>query len=194
MKKHIAIFFLITALILFGGCGGLKETQGLDGDGETLETDVIPDSAEEGEQSAADLKKELERHIALGEYGKAVLLAEENAQTVEADRQKYDSVLDDILIHFSGIAKRYYQDTATYVTKQEIMGFSFETGFEGFDPESGTIDPHVLEDMLSSDDMVALDRVRIEVTDRDFDHFDFRVTIEICGMTAVYPSEDERLK
>ena len=194
MKKITVLFFLTAALALFAGCGGVRETQGLVQDGETLETDVIPDSAEEGEISVQELKKEIERHIALGEYGKAVSLAEKNIETVNSNSKMFENALDDILIHFSDIAKRYYKDTATYVTKQEIMGYSFKTGFEGFDPESCTIDPHVLEEQLSSDDKVALERVRIEVSDPDSDNYDFKVTVDICGMTAVYPSEDERLK
>lgn len=195
MKRFIAVLSLSAALALFAGCGGVQETQGLDQEVETLETDSIPDLIEENnEMSPNKLKKEIERHIALNEYGKAVSLAEENMDIVEADRAKFENALDDILIHFSDIAKRYYQDTATYLVKQEIAGYSFETGIEGYDPESSTIDPHVFEELLSSDDKVALERVRIEVTNTDPNYYDFKVSIDICGMTAVYPSEDERLK
>ena len=74
------------------------------------------------------------------------------------------------------------------------MGYSFETGIEGYDPESSTLDPHVLEELLSNDDKIALERVKIKITNTDFNNFDFKVTIEICGMTAVYPPEDTPLK
>lgn len=194
MKKITAILSIAAALVLFAGCGGTEEAQGLMQDGDTMETDVIPDSEEEGGLSSNQLKKEIERHIALGEYGKAVSLAEENIETVNADSKKFESTLDDIFIHFSQIAKRYYTHTATYVTKQEVMGYDFDTGIEGYDPESGTIDPHAFEQLLSNDDRVALERVRIKVTDIDLNYFDFKVSIEICGMTAVYPPEDEMLK
>lgn len=194
MKKITAILSIAAALVLFAGCGGTEEAQGLMQDGDTMETDVIPDSEEEGGLSSNQLKKEIERHIALGEYGKAVSLAEENIETVNADSKKFESTLDDIFIHFSRIAKRYYTHTATYVTKQEVMGYDFDTGIEGYDPESGTIDPHAFEELLSNDERVALERVRIKVTNTDFNYFDFKVSIEICGMTAVYPPEDEMLK
>lgn len=194
MKKIAAILSIAASLVLFAGCGGTEEAQGLVQDGESIETDLIPDSEEEGNISSNQLKKDIERHIALGEYGKAVSLAEENIETVNADSKKFESALDDIFIHFSQIAKRYYTHTATYVTKQEVMGYDFDTGFEGYDPETGTIDPHAFEELLGNDDRVALERVRIKVTDTDFDRFDFKVSIEICGMTAVYPPEDEMLK
>lgn len=194
MKRIIAILSLTAVLTLFAGCTGTEEAQGLMQDGDTMETDVIPDSEEQGGLSSNQLKKEIERHIALGEYGKAVTLAEENIETVNADSKKFESALDDIFIHFSQIAKRYYTHTATYVTKQEVMGYDFDTGIEGYDPESGTIDPHAFEGLLSNDDRVALERVVIKVTNTDFNYFDFKVSIEICGMTAVYPPEDEMLK
>ena len=194
MKKIAAILSIAAALVLFAGCGGTEEAQGLVQDGDTMETDVIPDSEEEGELSSYKLKKEIERHIALGEYGKAVSLAEENIETVNADSQKFETALDDIFIHFSQIAKLYYTNTATYITKQEVMGFDFDTGIEGYDPETGTIDPHAFEELLSNDERVALERVRIKVTNTDLNYFDFKVSIEICGMTAVYPPEDEMLK
>ena len=194
MKKIIAILSLAAVFALCAGCTGADEAQGLIQDGDTMETDVIPDSVEEGKVSSNELKKEIERHIALGEYGKAVSLAEENIETVNADSKKFESVLDDIFIHFSQIAKRYYTHTATYITKQEVMGYDFDSGFEGWDPESSTIDPHALEGLLSNDDRVALERVQIKVTNTDFDYFEFKVSIEICGMTAVYPPEDEMLK
>lgn len=194
MKKIIAILSLAAVLALFAGCGGAEEAQGLVQDGETIETDVIPDNEDDGSMSSNKLKKEIERHIALGEYGKAVSLAEENIETVNADSKKFESALDDIFIHFSQIAKRYYTNTATYITKQEVMGYDFDTGLEGYDPESSTIDPHAFEELLSNDDRVALERVQIKVTNTDFDYFEFKVSIEICGMTAVYPPEDEMLK
>lgn len=194
MKKFAAILSIAASLVLFAGCTGTEEAQGLVQDGDTMETDVIPDSEEEGSLSSNQLKKEIERHIALGEYGKAVSLAEENIETVNADREKFEDILDDIFIHFSKIAKLYYTNTATYVTKQEVMGYDFDTGFEGWDPETGTIDPHAFEELLSNDERVALERVRIKVTNTDFNYFDFKVSIEICGMTAVYPPEDEMLK
>lgn len=194
MKKIIAILSLAAVLALFAGCGGAEEAQGLVQNGETIETDVIPDNEDDGSMSSNKLKKEIERHIALGEYGKAVSLAEENIETVNADSKKFESALDDIFIHFSQIAKRYYTHTATYITKQEVMGYDFDTGLEGYDPESSTIDPHAFEELLSNDDRVALERVQIKVTNTDFDYFEFKVSIEICGMTAVYPPEDEMLK
>lgn len=207
MKRLIAVLFLAALLALFTGCEGAQESQGIVQNGEDIETDVIPDGSEDteapvteavpeteedNEMSAEKLKKEVERHIALSEYGKAVSLAEENIDTVKANEKEFESVLDDILIHFSAVAKRYFTNTVTYLTKQEIMGYSFDTGIEGYDPESGTIDPHVFEELLSTDDKVALERVRIEVLNAD--NYDFKVTIEICGMTAVYPSEDEILR
>ena len=194
MKKIMAVLSLAAALSLFAGCGGAEEAQGLARDGEALETDVISEIDDDGSITSDELKKDLERHIALGEYGKAVSLAEENIEAVNADSKKFESVLDDIFIHFSQIAKRYYTNTATYVIKQQVMGYDFDTGFEGFDPESCTIDPHAFEELLSNDEMVALERVKIKVTNTDFDYFEFKVSIEICGMTAVYPPEDEMLK
>ncbi len=194
MKKFAAILSIAASLVLFAGCTGTEEAQGLVQDGDTMETDVIPDSEEEGSLSSNQLKKEIERHIALSEYGKAVSLAEENIETVNADREKFEDILDDIFIHFSKIAKLYYTNTATYITKQEVMGYDFDTGFEGWDPETCTIDPHAFEELLSNDERVALERVRIKVTNTDLNHFDFKVSIEICGMTAVYPPEDEMLK
>lgn len=74
------------------------------------------------------------------------------------------------------------------------MGYDFDTGIEGYDPESSTFDPHAFEELLSNDDRVALERVQIKVTNTDLNYFDFKVSIEICGMTAVYPPEDEMLK
>ncbi|MGN1100740.1 MAG: hypothetical protein ACI4RG_01010 [Huintestinicola sp.] len=193
MKKIIAVLSIVAVLAILAGCTGAEEAQGIVRDGEASETDVISKS-DDGSIVSDELKEELERHIALGEYGKAVSLAEENIETLNADRKKYESVLDDILIHFSQIAKRYYTNAATYVIKQQVMGYDFDTGFEGFDPESCTIDPHSFEELLSNDDRVALERVQIKVTNIDFDYFEFKVSIEICGMTAVYPPEDEMLK
>ncbi|MBP0956445.1 MAG: hypothetical protein J5997_03650 [Oscillospiraceae bacterium] len=194
MKKIAAILSITAVLVLFAGCTGAEEAQGLVQDGDTMETDVIDDGEEDDSLSSNKLKKEIERHIALDEYGKAVSLAEENIETVNADSQKFESALDDIFIHFSQIAKRYYTHTATYVTKQEVMGYDFDTGIEGYDPETGTIDPHAFEELLSNDERVALERVQIKVTNTDLNYFDFKVSIEICGMTAVYPPEDEMLK
>lgn len=190
MKKIIAVLSIAAVLALFAGCNGTEEAQGLVQDGDTLETDVIPDSDDEGEVSANELKKEIERHIALGEYGKAVSLAEENIETVNADRKKFENALDDILIHFSEIAKGYYKNTATYIVKQQVMGYDFDTGFEGYDPESRTIDPHAFEDILTDDEKVAVERVQIKVTNTDYNYFEFKVSVEICGMTAVYPADD----
>lgn len=104
MKRIFAILSLTAVLALFAGCTGTEEAQGLMQDGDTMETDVIPDSEEEGGLSSNQLKKEIERHIALGEYGKAVSLAEENIEIVNADSKKFESALDDIFIHFSQIA------------------------------------------------------------------------------------------
>ena len=118
-------------------------------------------------------------------------LAENNAAVIEADRGKYDDVMDDILIHFTQIAKGYYTNAATYVVRQEVMGYDMVTGFEGYDPVTETIDPHCFEEYLTEEEKVVLDRVVIKVTDTE--NMTFRVTIEVCGMTAEYPADDIRL-
>ncbi len=109
MKRFIAVLCLAAVLALFAGCDGAQESQGIVQTVEDIETDVIPEDTEasgteaapepeeDNEMSADKLKKEMERHIALSEYGKAVSLAEENIGTVKASEKDFESVLDDIL-------------------------------------------------------------------------------------------------
>ena len=156
MNKHTAVLLLTAAFMTFSGCVS-TETQ----------TDIVDapqeiETAQTENEGETDLKDEIEKQIALEKYGSAVKLAEDNADVIAADRGKYEDVLDDILVHFTQIAKRYYTNAATYAVRQEVMGYDLDTGFEGYDPKTGTIDPHSFEELLSEEEKVALDRVVIK--------------------------------
>ena len=126
----------------------------------------------------------MNEYIGLYEYGKAVKLMEDNPD--ECSDPAFDKAKSEIKVHFTNIAKNYYTASATYVTKQEIMGYDFSTGFEGYDPEEKTIDPYVLEELMSEEDKIVLNRTTIYCED----NYTFKVTVDFCGMTAVYPAED----
>lgn len=126
--------------------------------------------------------------IGLYEYGKAVELIENNPDI--CSDPAFDKAKSELKIHFTNTAKNFYTASATYVTKQEIMGYDYSTGFEGYDPEEKTLDPHVLEELMNYEDKVVLNRTKIDC----HDDYSFKVTIDFCGMTAVYPAEDVRLQ
>lgn len=180
MNKQAAVLLLTAAFMTFAGCG-ITEAQ----------TETVDFPQETEADRVTDLKDEIEKQIALEKYGTAVKLAEDNADAVAADREKYADVMDDILIHFTKVAKGYYTNAATYVVRQEIMGYDMVTGFEGYDPATETIDPHCFEEYLTEEEKVVLDRAVIKVTDTE--NITFKVTIEVCGMTAEYPADDIRL-
>lgn len=185
MNKQAVVLLLTAAFMTFAGCVPNEAQTDMTDAPQEIETAQTENDCE------TELKDEIEKQIALEKYGSAVKLAEDNAAVIEADRGKYDDVMDDILIHFTQIAKGYYTNAATYVVRQEVMGYDMITGFEGYDPATETIDPHVFEEYLTEEEKVALDRVVIKVTDTE--NMIFRVTIEVCGMTAEYPADDIRL-
>lgn len=146
------------------------------------ETEAVTDDI------ADDLISRLENHIARSEYGMAVQLYEENTALLLNDERAAD-MADDILNHFSGIARLYYTNTAAHITKENTKGNDISTGYEGYDPQNGTIDPHALEYLLSEEEKTALERTVIAYSENE-NLMNIRVTISICGMTAVYPADD----
>lgn len=186
MKKQAAVLLLTAAFLTFSGCTA-DETQTAD----APDTFAGTEAAHTDADCETDLRDEIEKQIALEKYGSAVKLAEDNYDVIAADRGKYEDVLDDILVHFTQIAKRYYTNAATYAVRQEVMGYDLDTGFEGYDPNTGTIDPHSFEELLTEEDKVALDRVVIKLTSTE--NMTFKVSIEVCGMMAEYPVDDVRL-
>lgn len=133
---------------------------------------------------SAPLLDRVNECIYLYEYGKAVKLIEENPE--ESSDPSFDKAKSELKIHFTQSAKNYYTAAATYITKQEVMGYDFSTGFEGYNAEDSSLDPNVLSDLMSDDDKVVINRTHITCnTD-----YSFKVTVSFCGMTAVYPAED----
>lgn len=136
------------------------------------------------EDESAPLLDRVNNCIYLYEYGKAVKLMEDNPE--ESSDPSFDDAKNELLVHFTRSAKNYYTAAATYVTKQEVMGYDFSTGFEGYSAEDSSLDPNVLSELVSDEDKVVINRTHIECgTD-----YSFKVTVTFCGMTAVYPAED----
>ena len=137
---------------------------------------------------SAPLLDRVNNCIYLYEYGKAVKLMEDNPE--ESSDPSFDDAKNELLVHFTQSAKNYYTAAATYITKQEVMGYDFSTGFEGYSAEDSSLDPNVLSELVSDEDKVVINRTHIECST----DYSFKVTVTFCGMTAVYPAEDITLE
>lgn len=140
------------------------------------------------EDDSAPLLDRVNNCIYLYEYGKAVKLMEDNPE--ESSDPSFDDAKNELLVHFTRSAKNYYTAAATYITKQEVMGYDFSTGFEGYSAEDSSLDPNVLSELVSDEDKVVINRTHIECST----DYSFKVTVTFCGMTAVYPAEDITLE
>ncbi len=140
------------------------------------------------EDESALLLDRVNNCIYLYEYGKAVKLMEDNPE--ESSDPSFDDAKNELLVHFTQSAKNYYTAAATYITKQEVMGYDFSTGFEGYSAEDSSLDPNVLSELVSDEDKVVINRTHIECST----DYSFKVTVTFCGMTAVYPAEDITLE
>ena len=154
---------------------------------------TITEITENADVSPKELLKEIENCIARSEYGKAVILYEENIDICSSDKS-FSSVYDELINYFSKMAKLYYTNTATYLTLQMVQGYDCNTGFEGYNAEDNTLDPTVLDELLSDDERIAMNRVKI-ICKPDSDGYPMpvSVTIDICGTQAVYPANDVML-
>ncbi len=143
--------------------------------------------------SPKELLKEMKNCIERSEYGKAVVLYEENIDMCSSDKS-FSSVYDELINYFSKMAKLYYTHTATYLTIQMVNGYDCNTGFEGYNAEDNTLDPTVLDDLLSDSERIAMNRVKI-ICESDSDGYPMpvSVTIDVCGTQAVYPANDVML-
>ena len=140
--------------------------------------------------SHSELKRDIKNSIARNEYGRAVKLCEENSDIIE-NNEYFDDVLDDLINHFSGSAKNFYKAAATYTVKQYVAGNDVNTGFEGYDPATCTIDAKVLKEHLPAEDYVAAGRTTIVCgADKHGQPEDFVVTIDICGRKICYPADE----
>lgn len=136
------------------------------------------------------LKKELKNAVARAQWAKAVKLCEEHSSEIEGN-EYFEDELDEIINHFSASAKNFYKAAAVYTVHQYVAGNDVNTGFEGYDPKTGTIDAKVLKEHLSAEDYVAAGRTTITCgSDKHGQPEDFIVTIDICGRTVTYPTDE----
>ncbi|MGN0642944.1 MAG: hypothetical protein ACI4JJ_07335 [Huintestinicola sp.] len=158
-----------------------------------LSPDSDLDEADGRPQSVVKLRKDMENSIARSRYGEAAKLAESNLELCTSD-DYFAEVMDEIQNHFTDVARNYYKGATTYSIEVYCSGKNFEPDTEGYNAAEGTLDPYVIEDKLTDDDKVVLDRTRIECTpDNKKYECEFKVYIDICGMTIVYPADDIRI-
>lgn len=184
MKKFRQIITAVVCAAIMCSCsqGGSASEGYAPGDTKTDTSPAAADAAVTGEKTLLD---EINGHIALFEYNKAVKLMEDNAE--ECSSPEFDGVRAELKKHFTELAKQYYQAAATYTVKMEIQGYDYSTGFEGYDPYTATLDPQtVAGEVLTQTEANAANRVTIHCIDDG----SFRVTVEFCGMEAVYPADD----
>lgn len=151
--------------------------------------DIIlgPVTTPTGEYSdSALLLEEVQKNIGLYRYAAAVQLMEENPD-ISADTS-FDGVRSELLEYFSDKAKLYYTHTATHTVKQEILGYPLTDGCEGYDTGAHILDPVCLSYLLSPAETAVINRVKIVCNNEE--NYDFKVTIDFCGMTASYPAND----
>ncbi|MCM1525186.1 MAG: hypothetical protein NC120_12100 [Ruminococcus sp.] len=135
---------------------------------------------------SAELLAAVRKNIDLYRYAAAVRLMEENPEAAD-DISFYDTRTE-LTEYFSAKAKLFYTNTMVYVTKQEILGRSLDSGCEGYDTETHTLDPAYLSELCSPAETAVMKRVKIVCNNEA--NWDFRVTVGFCGMTVSYPAED----
>ena len=182
--KHISKRTAMCAAVL--GLSAVLSSCGSTPAADPDQTDIITVVIEEDD--SAPLLDRVNNCIYLYEYGKAVKLMEDNPE--ESSDPSFDEAKNELLVHFTRSAKNYYTAAATYITKQEVMGYDFSTGFEGYSAEDSSLDPNVLSELVSDEDKVVINRTHIECST----DYSFKVTVTFCGMTAVYPAEDITLE
>lgn len=183
MKKLLGSMTAVLCAVLLSACTGIREYSG-----EYEETDAPAAVTEaQGIEVTDTLLSKVNDHLALFEYNKAVKLMEENAE--ECSSLEFDPARSILKKHFAELAKLYYTLAAAYVAKMEVAGYDYSTGFEGYDPESSSLDPAVIaEKLLSKNEAGAAKRVKILC--KDDGCLTFKVTVEFCEMTACYPADD----
>lgn len=132
--------------------------------------------------------RQLNTYISTGEYGRAVEYAETNQKTIENNRLLFSSLTADMQAHFTRIAKLYYTSAATHIVKQQVQGYDFDCGLEGYDPKTEELDPEALKYRLSDDELAVMKRVTIYCDSRE--ETVKSVKINYCGRTAEYPTND----
>ncbi|MBP1545674.1 MAG: hypothetical protein J6A37_03635, partial [Oscillospiraceae bacterium] len=160
MKYRPFLTVISCCAVLLSACGQLAESSELYEDTDTIANELPADETDDSDKSG--LLEEINRHISLEEYGKAVALAEENIDIIEADGAYFSEALDKIQVHYTEVAKLYYMNSAAYITDQNIKGYDFSTGFQGFDAENMTLDPKVLEELMTEAEKVVVNRAVIK--------------------------------
>ena len=122
MNKQAVVLLFTAAFMTFAGCVSNEAQTDMTDAPQEIETAQTENDCE------TDLKDEIEKQIALEKYGSAVKLAEDNAAVIEADRGKYDDVMDDILIHFTQIANNPRVRTAFIKFQQTLNRPIFRRG------------------------------------------------------------------
>lgn len=158
------------------------------------ETDNVQDSPDipqtDSSANSGELLSQINGHIDSFEYNKAVKLMEDNSQACSG--KEFDSARKALDEHFAKSAKDYHTAAMIYITRMIIDGFDYNTGFEGYERESCTLDPEAivknLSETLSDDEQLIDKRVTIKCSGTAAD-MDIKVSIDYCGRTAVYPEE-----
>lgn len=180
MRKIFFPSAVILFMLLLSSCGG-----GTDNAAVNVSPDV---SQSENTSDSRELLKQVQGHIDAFEYNRAVKLIEENPGLCSSP--EFDGVQAALDEHFAGAAKDYHTAAMVYITRMVIDGFDYDTGFEGYDRESGTLDPGAIADdlpeALNKDELLITSRVTIECSGKAEDT-NVKVTVEYCGRTAVYP-------
>ena len=151
--------------------------------------DIIlsPVTAVTGEYTDSEtLLKDVRFNMGIYRFGRAAELMEQNPGI--ASDPAFDGIKKDMLEYFTGEAKLYYTAASTHTVKQEVMGYGLTDGCEGYDTASHTLDPAVLTYILSSEQTALINRVKIVCLNEET--YDFKVTVDIIGMTASYPAND----
>lgn len=189
MKRKTLLTVISCCAVLLSACGQLSESSELYEDPDTIMNELPADETDDSDKSG--LLKEINRHISLEEYGKAVSAAEEHIDIIKADRAYFSEALDKIQVHFTEIAKLYYMNAATYITRQNTKGYDYSTGFEGYDADNMTLDPKVLEELLTQAEKVVVNRAVIKCFADDSGFADgFEVSFDVCGIRITYPVSD----
>ena len=189
MKYRPFLTVISCCAVLLSACGQLAESSELYEDTDTIANELPADETDDSDKSG--LLEEINRHISMEEYGKAVALAEENIDIIEADGAYFSEALDKIQVHYTEVAKLYYMNSAAYITDQNIKGYDFSTGFQGFDAENMTLDPKVLEELMTEAEKVVVNRAVIKCFADDSGFADgFEVSFDVCGIRITYPVSD----
>ena len=138
---------------------------------------------------SAALLEDVKTNIGIYRYAAAVKLLEENPRL--SSKPEFDDVKAELLVYFTEEARQMYISAATYVTKQEVMGYPLDDGCEGYDRENRRLDPGALSGFMSFKEKVLVNRVSIICTNEK--DVDFKVKINFCGMTAYYPANDAKI-